>query len=833
MAKRSALADYNSKRDFKKTPEPAGEVAASDGGNLFIVQKHEATRLHWDLRLEIDGVLKSWAVTKGPSHDPDIKRLAVRTEDHPMSYAEFEGVIPQDEYGGGTVMLWDRGTWDPIEGKSAKDLVDGHLHFVLNGERMKGEWLLIRLRKKPGEKRENWLLRKLNDEFAGTGDALVEREIRSIATNRSMAEIAAGKTARPKPKSKTRKKPPASSTKNNRPAPLEIERSAPLPKYRKPQLATLVDDVPTGNGWMHEIKFDGYRALIAAKGKSVKIFTRNGKDWSDKFLPLKKAFADLDLPPSLIDGEIVAHDANGNPDFSALQSMLKRGKSQQEDSDVLTFYGFDLLTLGKTDLTDLPNIERKEHLADLLTDAGPNIRVAEHVVGSGEKLLKLMCDAGQEGIISKKIDAPYRSKRTKDWRKIKCLRRDDFIIIGYKASKSRGRAFASLLMAQKVDSKLVYRGNVGTGFSASQMDELAAKLNRLARKTAPVEVDAVAARGVSWVTPKLIANVAYAELTSSGRIRHGSFLGLQEAGPKRSAKGSIPKKAKTKSAPHGVKITSADRVVFPNGNFTKGEVADYYDHLAEPMLEFLARRPVSLVRCPQGRAKKCFFQRHDSGALGDHVHAVPIAEKDGGTEDYLYVEDRTGILQCVQMGTLEFHGWGSSVDDVEKPDRMVFDLDPDEGLDFQDVKSASQLIREQLDQMGLVSFPLLSGGKGVHIIVPLTPGHDWQQHKDFSQRFAQALALAEPDRFVASMSKAKRKGKIFIDWMRNRRSSTAILPYSVRAREGAPVAAPLSWFELDDTKAANRFTIADRDLLIERSRKLEGWGIAEQVLPDL
>lgn len=836
MAKRTdPLSAYNAKRDFGKTPEPSEMPEPSKNGDLFIVQKHDATRLHWDLRLEVDGVLKSWAVTKGPSPDPDIKRLAVRTEDHPMSYAEFEGTIPKGEYGGGTVMLWDRGTWASVEGKSAKDLVNGHLHFTLDGERMKGEWLLIRLKPRAGEKRENWLLRKLQDEHAEEGDALVQRELTSVLTGRSMAEIAADKhgqypLAETKDHDFLAQMEKASSRNAKK---MKRKPSAPLPKFRKPQLATLVDDVPAGNEWMHEIKFDGYRAIIAARGNIVRVYTRNGKDWTEKFGPLTGAIAALDLPSCMIDGEIVAIGKNGNPDFSALQHVMKRGRGEQGKSDKLQLHAFDLVELDGEDLSHLPNVERKERLEALLGTAEPPVFVADHVIGAGEKLYRAMCDAGQEGIISKKMDARYTSRRSKAWVKVKCTRRQEFVIIGWKASQAKARPFASLLLAQHEGGVLIYKGNVGTGFNAADFEELAGKLKRLERKTPPAAVDSASSRDVTWVTPKLVAEIAFAEFTADGNVRHGSFLGLRSDKKARKVK---PEKASTGSKPVGeVKISNRDRVIFPDTGQTKGELAEYYERVAGIMLPFVADRPISLVRCPQGRAKKCFFQKHDSGNFGDAVRHVPIEEKDGRTEDYLYVEDARGLLQCVQMGTIEFHGWGSRSSDVEKPERMVFDLDPDEGMGFDEVKAAARDIRDHLADIGLISFAMLSGGKGVHVVVPLSPGHDWDAHKDFSRRFAEALSMAEPDRFTATMSKAKRKGKIFIDWLRNQRGSTAVVPYSVRARSGAPVAVPIAWSGLTAMKNATPYDIGDVGLLIERAaaKELKGWGFASQILPDL
>ena len=833
MARADPLAQYNAKRDFALTPEPAGKVAKGQG-HRFIVQKHDATRLHYDFRLEADGVLKSWAVTRGPSADPADKRLAVRTEDHPMAYAEFEGVIPKGEYGGGTVMLWDRGSWAPVEGKSAKDIEKGHLHFILDGTRMKGEWLLVRMKPRPGEKRENWLLRKVNDAEAGGSDELTGRHLTSVLTGRTMAEIAGdagGEQSLKGAKGAAFAKKMQAAAAHNKKVARPKAKGKP-PEFRPLQLATLVDAVPAGNGWFHEIKYDGYRAEIAAAGSEVRVYTRNGLDWTDKFVPLVKHVAALDLPPCLIDGEIVAYGTDGNPDFSSLQAVLKRGHGAQDEGTELLFFAFDLLEEGGKSLAKLGNLERKERLEALLRGASTPIAVADHVIGAGETLYGAMCRAGQEGIISKRADAAYAGRRTRNWVKVKCTRRQEFILVGWKPSSAKARPFSSLLLAQREGGELVYKGNVGTGFDAATMADLAKRFASRERKTAPLAVDKAAARKVHWLRPELVAEIAFAEYTASGSVRHASFLGLRSD---KEASDVTPETRQPAPAPGSdVVITSRDRVIFPEAKATKGDLADYYAAVAPIMLAHMARRPVSLVRCPQGRAKKCFFQKHDSGSFGDHVHHVPIREKDGGHEDYLYVEDADGILACVQMGTIEFHGWDSHVDALEKPDRMVFDLDPDEGLGFADVKKSAADIRRQLADIGLVSFAMLSGGKGVHVVVPLDPGHGWDAHKDFSKRFAEALSLAEPDRYVATMSKAKRKGKIFIDWLRNQRGSTAIMPYSARAREGAPVAAPICWDALADVESPRRWSIADAQGLLERaaSAELKGWGFARQALPD-
>lgn len=830
------LATYNAKRDFRRTAEPAGK-RGKGSGNLFIVQKHAATRLHWDFRLEVDGVLKSWAVTRGPSADPEDKRLAVRTEDHPLSYAEFEGTIPKGEYGGGTVMLWDKGSWEPVEGKSAKDIEHGHLHFRLQGQRMKGEWLLVRMKPRPGEKRENWLLRKISDADAGHGDELVEKGLTSVLTGRSMAQIAADPKGTQSLKGKSGKKfaeaMGAAASHNARLA-RPKGKTEKLPLFQPVQLATLVDDVPAGNGWMHEVKFDGYRALVAAKGTEVRVFTRTGLDWTDKFGPLAAAIAALDLPPCLIDGEIIATDSAGNPDFSTLQDVLKRGHGAQKPSDALSFHAFDLLSLSGEDLKPRTNIERKEQLEALLGDAAPPIHVADHVIGAGEKLFAAMCGAGQEGIISKRIDAAYSGRRTHNWLKVKCIQRQEFVILGWTASSARARQFKSLLLGQHQGGKLVYSGKVGTGFDGPLLAELSEKMAKLESPTPPADVPRTEARGAHWLKPKLVAEIAFAEFTAEGRVRHASFIGLRSDKPATSVRPEVAEPA-PEAVAEGIKISSRERVIDPASGLTKGDLADYYAAVGALALPFTAGRPISLVRCPQGRAKQCFFQKHDSGSFGEHVHHVSIVEKDGGAEDYIYIETVAGMLACVQMNSIEFHAWGSRAADVEQPDRMIFDLDPDEGLGFDEVKTAAQDIRRQLADIGLVSFAMLSGGKGVHVVVPLTPGHSWTAHKDFAKRFAEALSIASPERFVATMSKAKRKGRIFIDWLRNQRGATAVTPYSARARPGMPVAMPIAWDELKGFGDAHPFSIRDSAKLVKRAaeKPLAGWGFAAQSLPEI
>lgn len=811
------LATYNAKRDFTRTQEPAGRVAKQTEGWRFLVQKHDATRLHYDFRLELDGVLKSWAVTRGPSSDPADKRLAVRTEDHPLSYATFEGIIPKGEYGGGTVMLWDEGTWEPVPGKDPrKTLAEGHLHFTLHGQRMKGAWLLIRLKPRAGEKRENWLLRKIDDADAHVPDDLTGHYLTSITTGRTMSDIAEAKRAEAK-RADTKK---AGAKK---PAPARRRKAAPtLPAFRPVELATLVDQPPAGKDWLHEIKYDGYRIAIAVAGGVARVHTRSGLDWTDRFPAIVAAAEKLPVESALIDGEAVALDSEGRSRFQLLQHALGDGG----DPQAILCYAFDLLELDGADLTDMKLTERKEKLAALLGAGDGALRYSDHVVGRGEHMFGEACRMQLEGIVSKRADSRYIGKRTRAWLKVKCIARQEFLIVGWLPSSARGRAFQSLLLGtRQADGSLVYAGKVGTGFDAALLESIGAKLAGLATQKPAVDAPKAAVRNAHWVKPELVAEIAYAEITGDGVLRHASFIGLREDKP--------AKDVHRETAADLPAISSRDRVLFPEAKVTKGDLADFYLRFSDPILATASRRFLSLVRCPQGRARQCFFQRHDNGGFADSVKTAPVRLKDGKTEDYLYVEDAAGLLACVQMGTIEFHGWGSRVDDMERPDRLVFDLDPDEGLPFERVRSAAEMLRDQLAAVGLEAFPMLTGGKGVHVIAPLTPEAGWDAVKDFARRFAAAMAQAHPERFTAELRKVKREGRIFIDHLRNQRSATAVMPWTVRSRPGAPVAAPVSWEELRKVEGAARWTIADGDELWERVGKMQYWGKADQTLPDV
>lgn len=783
---RRSLDSYNAKRDFKRTAEPAG-VVAKRGGSQFIVQKHAATRLHYDFRLELDGVLLSWAITKGPSLDPSVKRLAVRTEDHPLSYASFEGSIPKGEYGGGTVMLWDEGRWEPV-GDAHADLERGAMHFILHGQRMKGEWVIFRIKAdKPGG-RENWLLSKIRDAHSTADVDLTATHVTSVKTGRNLADIAAGKSVKAKRKA----------------------RPAAAPQFRDVQLATLADVPPTGSSWVHEVKYDGYRALLVKSGDRVAAFTRKGNDWTEQFAGLARAAAAIDAQSAAIDGEVVALDDKGMPSFSKLQNALKGGGE-------LKFFAFDLLELDGTDLTHLPLLDRKAKLQPLIAAVGEPLLYSDHIAGDGEQVLDTLCKFGGEGIVSKRADGKYVGKRSTSWLKIKCTKRQEFVIGGWSRS-AKGRGFASLLLGTYADGKLRYAGRVGTGFDMKTIDALATRMAKLeVKKPAFETLTADARRGAHWIKPELVAEVAFGEMTPDGLLRHASFVALRGDKPAREVGLDRPIATDGGLVRSGVTISSPDKIMFPEVQVTKRALVDYYETVAEAMLPHVAGRPLSLVRCPQGRGKECFFQKHDSGIFPAGVRQVRIDETKGKTQPYVYIDDVQGLIACLQMGTLEFHIWGSRIDHLELPDRLVIDLDPDPSLTFADVRKAAHQVKARLAAQGLESWPLLTGGKGLHVVAPLAPVHDWIAVKAFAKSFAEALVEAHPDRFTARMSKAGRTGKIFVDWLRNQRGATAIAPYSTRARLNAPIAVPVSWRELAKVEGSS-FTIADAKAAVRHAR---------------
>ncbi|HEX5715270.1 MAG TPA: DNA ligase D [Thermoanaerobaculia bacterium] len=851
------LQEYKRKRDFKKTPEPAGKVAKAKG-NSFVIQKHAASRLHYDFRLEMEGVLRSWAVPKGPSLDPGEKRLAVHVEDHPLDYGDFEGIIPKGEYGGGTVLLWDHGTWYP-DIDPVKAYRKGHIKFRLEGEKLHGGWHLVRLQGKDEDK-ENWLLFKENDEFAvpGSGDALVQEYPASVTTGLTLEEIAANPDRVWKSNREekvTKKKAPA---KKALPPPAGA-RKAKLPAKVAPQLATLVSDPPQGEEWIHELKLDGYRVLCELKDGTVRIITRNGKEWTDLFGPVAEAISSLPAKEALLDGEAAVLLPNGTTSFQALQNALGKGGKD------IVFFAFDLLHLDGHDLRPVPLLQRKEALAALLAGQPREgtIRLSDHVEGSGDAFFQHACKFGLEGIISKRGDLPYHSGRSKEWVKVKCLKRQEMVIVGFTDPERSRKGFGALHLAVNEDKELVYAGKVGTGFDSKTLLALRKRLDELERKTPAFKK---APRGAEahrshWVEPKLVGEVAFTEWTEDGVLRHPTFQGLREdkspdevvrevAQPtakiekkavekkavkkpaKPTAKTTVKKTAKKKGdtpplGPErdpkgvteiaGVKLSNPDRVLYPDQGLTKRELALFYERIQAWILPHLQNRPLTLVRCPSGQGKQCFYQKHVSEQFPASIKRVKV-EEGAGAEPYGALDSAAGLITLVQMGVLEIHIWGSHIDDIEKPDYVVFDLDPDEGLSWERVVEGTLKVREKLEGLGLRTWLKTTGGKGLHVCVPLVRRGEWDEVKAFTKAVVESIEDDEPGRYTSNLSKASRKGKIFIDYLRNGRGATSIGAYSTRARPGAPISTPLFWEELETDVRANTYTVRN---LPERLESLD------------
>ena len=766
------LSRYHAKRDFAATPEPEGGGRPRGTSLHYSMQCHDATRLHWDLRLEWHGALLSWAVTRGPSLYPADKRLAVRTEDHPLDYLTFEGMIPAKEYGGGVVMLWDLGAWTPLE-DATRGLAKGHLRFRLHGRRMTGEWHLVRMKGRPQDRgRENWLLIKQED-AAAHGPDPVARWTTSVTTNRTHTQIAADAP----------------------PIPFGPPRKTAAPKFVAPMLPTLERSLPQGDGWSLELKFDGYRGLCALGKGGARINTRSGQDWSERFAPLLPALEELPAKTALIDGEIVAGADLGG--FAAIQQAVAEGGP-------FRLYAFDLLQLDGRDLRDTPLRDRRKLLEKLLRDVPPLglIQPSPILDGAGEDILATICGAGGEGVVAKLAEAPYRSGRATSWVKVKCDHRAEFVVVGWQPSSTRGRPFASLLLATHEGGAWQYRGKVGTGFDAAAMDAVAARLKPLRQAQMPLDEMPEDARGPVWVRPEVVVEVRYGDRTDSGRLRHAAFIALRQDKPAMEVAMDEPKGGGDRIPVAGVGISHPERVVFPPDGPTKLELARYYDAIADRMLKVAADRPVSLVRLPDGLGGASFFQKHLPKGWPPGIRPLPITTG-SGTDDYMVLRSAEGLVGAVQMGAVEFHIWGSRRDRLEKPDRLVFDLDPDEGLGWEDVRRAAFDLRDLLEGLGLPSWPMVTGGKGIHVTVQLRRTVGWDTVKLFARTIATHMSEAEPERFVATMSKAKRSGRIFIDYLQNERGATAIAPFSVRARSGAPVAFPLNWDRLAQMKGAN------------------------------
>lgn len=784
----ASLDDYRNKRDFKATSEPKGRKSRKKG-HSFVIQKHAATRLHYDLRLEMDGVLKSWAVTRGPSLLPGDKRLAVHVEDHPLDYGDFEGVIPKGQYGAGGVILWDRGTWTPQD-DPARGYAKGHLEFELSGEKLAGRWHLVRMRGKPGEKRENWLLIKGEDEAArasGDPDILEERP-ESVISGRRIEDLNDSKPAR-------RGSGPASPSRPR-------GKKAPLPDFVAPALASLRAAPPSGDDWLHEIKFDGYRLQARIEGGDLRLLTRSGLDWTDRFgLAIADALRALPARTALLDGEMVVEAGNGASDFATLQADLGAGRD-----DRFAFYLFDLLYLDGRDLRTVPLRERKAMLRKLLDDPPGMLRYSDHFSEGGALVLRHACRLSLEGIISKRADAPYRSGRGRSWVKSKCSARQEFVVGGYMPSTVSERAVGSLVLGVYRDGALEHVGRVGTGFSAATARDLFTRLEKLGRKTSPFAspLTAQQARKLRYVRPELVAEVEFRAWTADGSLRHASFRGLREDKP---ATEIVAETAKSAPPPQRrrVALSHPDRIYWPDAGISKEGLADYHAEIWLYIAPFITGRPLALLRCPTGIEGPKFFQKNAWKGMNKHI--VPITDPKHKETRLISINDLDGLMGLVQSAALEIHPWGALASDWERPDMLTMDLDPGEGVEWPAVIEAAQEVRARLQDAGLVAFVKSSGGKGLHVVAPLQPGARWAEVKAFTKSIAGAMADDSPGRYVATIAKSKRVGRILIDWLRNQRGATAVAPYSPRARPGAAVSMPLAWDELDPGIGPDHFTV--------------------------
>jgi bifunctional non-homologous end joining protein LigD len=760
MAER--LERYRQRRDFQITPEPRGKRASPRKSELrYYIQRHDATRLHYDFRLELESVLKSWAVPKGPSLDPGVRRLAVQTEDHPLEYGEFEGVIPEKQYGAGEVLLWDKGVWIPEDPDPRQALRKGRLHFRLEGVKLHGSWILTRTRSDDSGKSQ-WLLIKRNDDEARTGE---DADI----TQTSPESV---------------KRPPKKASRAKR---------AELPQFIAPQLATLVTEPPAQGDWVYEVKHDGYRMLARVDKSSVKLFTRSGKDWTPKLPALARELGKLKLDGSWLDGEVVVQREDGRSSFQKLQNSFDAGR----DADIV-YYVFDAPFLKGRDLRQLPLRSRKQRLKSALR-VSPVVRFSEDLVGDGRPVLEHACDLGLEGLIGKQADAVYMSGRTRTWIKLKCRSRQDFVIVGYSAPGGSRQGFGALLVGYHDEKgKLRYAGKVGTGFDETLLRNLTRKLAALKRPD-PAVGNPPKEKSVTWVRPVLVAEVAFAERTDEGILRQASFMGMREDIPPKSV-------GEEKAQPPPIRITHPERIIWPALAFTKLDLARYYEAVTGWFLPHVANRPLTLVRCPNGAEAQCFYQRHL--AMGASPGEVKTFKRLRSTKGhYIYIDSPAGILSVVQNGAVELHTWGATLPDVRHPDRITMDLDPDEDLPWAKLLEATRLIRTLLDGLKLRNFLKTTGGKGLHVVVPIQPKLGWDEVKEFSRLIAQFLVKAEPLLFTASIAKNKRGGKVFVDYLRNSETASAVAAYSARARRDAGVSTPLSWDELGRDDIRSRFTV--------------------------
>jgi bifunctional non-homologous end joining protein LigD len=879
VAANSKLSAYQAKRDFSKTAEPSGETAVAPSEvRRFVIQKHAATRLHYDFRLEVDGVLKSWAVTRGPSLDPHDKRLAVEVEDHPLDYGDFEGTIPKGQYGGGSVQLWDRGYWIPEESDPAAAIKKGELKFAVEGERLHGEWVLVRIKnRRPGDKKNNWLLIKHRDKLAreNDGDALLAED-RSVASGRTMADIAAGKGHGPKPfiLATKHQAPPDAIWNSNKGSAAELRApkarredsaahskvvpskhgprgTAVMPDFIPPELCKLIDRPPSGTGWVHEVKFDGYRIQARVKDGHAVLRTRRGLDWTAKFGAVGRAAAEL--PDGIYDGEVVALDKHGTPNFGSLQAALGEGKT-----DDLIYFVFDLLFAEGEDLQKIPLRERKASLQTIVEELGDNstIRYVEHFDASGESVLETARRMSLEGIVSKQLGDVYRPGQ-RGWTKTKCRAGQEVVLGGW---TSEGSRFRSLLAGVYRDGHLVYAGRIGTGFSEDVVEQILPRLKELTVDRNPFEGSNAPLRkpGVHWLKPELVARIEFAAWTSDGMVRAGAFKGLREdksateivaehltpeeqievaqGGPKESPNTFAAPKPKSggEATVMGISISHPDKQMWPDAGdgkpVTKLDLAHYYEAIGDFLIKYIKGRPCSIVRAPEGIGGEHFFQRH--GMLG-MPKLLKLVKVSGDHQPYLQIDTVEGLIAVAQMAALELHPWNCAPDAPEVPGRLVFDFDPAPDVDFAVVTEGARELRDRLDKLGLVSFCKTTGGKGLHVVTPLSDPKgelDWRVAKAFAHEVVKQMASDSPSRYLTTMARKDRSGRIFLDYLRNDRMSTAVAVLSPRARPGATVSMPLEWKQVRRGLDPTRFTVRTAPPLLKGSKTWKEYDNSERQL---
>ncbi|MDO9342917.1 MAG: DNA ligase D [Pseudomonas sp.] len=788
------LCEYNRKRDFGITGEPAGSAPAGKrkaSALSFVIQKHDARNLHYDFRLELDGVLLSWAVPKGPSLDPTQKRLAVHVEDHPLSYGSFEGNIPAGQYGAGDVIVWDRGVWQPHD-DPRKAYAAGKLKFTLVGEKLSGDWTLVRTRLKGSGDKEQWLLIKEKDPQARPADDydIVQAQPNSVVSDASVGAPDA------KPQAKTKAKPRKAAT-------------SALPEQFAPQLATLVDRAPEGD-WHYEIKFDGYRMLARIRDGDVRLFTRNGHDWTERLPRQAKALQALKLKDSWLDGEVVSLNGDGLPDFQALQNAFDIGRSLD-----IVYYLFDAPFLNGQDQRQAPVEDRRAALkAALARSRSKLLRFSEAFTAHHRDIFESACDLSLEGVIGKRLGSPYASSRSADWIKLKCRLRQEFVIVGYTRPQGSRSGFGALLLAVNDDTGLVYAGRVGTGFDQAALKAIYAQLTPLERKASPLAkpLTSAQARGVHWVEPTLVGEVQFAEWTREGVVRQAAFVGMRTDKPAAQIIHEQPRAAKSmkpaKKPSAGVNITHPDRVIDTQSGTQKQQLAQFYAGISRWILPFLHHRPVSLLRAPEGIDGEQFFQKHSERLAIPNIKQLDQA-LDPGHARLMEIDSVKALIGAVQMGSVEFHTWGATSDKIETPDLFVLDLDPDPALPWKAMLEAAQLTLSVLDEIGLQAFVKTSGGKGLHLVVPLARRDGWDTVKAFAKAIAQFMTAQLPERFTATSGPKNRVGKIFIDYLRNARGASTVAAYSVRARPGLPVSVPISREELKGLRSAQQWTVAN------------------------